>query len=324
MIVRSLFMKKKYDLLVVGELNVDLILDEIKSFPEIGTEILADKMTISLGSSSAIFASNISVLGTKTAFAGMMGNDNFGQLVLSSLNSKKVSTEFIDIEENQKTGASIALNYGEDRAMVTFPGAMKHYSLKDIPLNAFNSARHLHLSSLFLQDNMKKDVVELFQKAKQAGMTTSLDVQWDPENKWDVDFERLLPLVDVFLPNKSELFAITKMSEVERGLKYLTGISSIAAVKLDSEGSALFENGKITYYKAFKNNNVKDAIGAGDSFNAGFISTMLKGYDLDYCMNMGNLMGAINTTERGGTGAFSSKDDVKQKAKDIFGFEIKY
>ena len=174
---------KKYDLLVVGELNVDLILNEIKSFPEIGTEIIADKMTVSLGSSSAIFASNISFLGTKTAFAGMMGNDNFGQLVLASLNSKKVSTQFIDIEENQKTGASIALNYGEDRAMVTFPGAMKYFSLSDISDEAFNSARHLHLSSVFLQDNMKKDVVELFQKAKQAGMTTSLDVQWDPENK---------------------------------------------------------------------------------------------------------------------------------------------
>jgi len=315
---------KKYDLLVVGELNVDLILNEIKSFPEIGTEIIANKMTVSLGSSSAIFASNISVLGTKTAFAGMMGNDNFGELVLSSLNSKKVSTEFINIEEDQQTGASIALNYGEDRAMVTFPGAMKYFSLLDIPTEAFKSARHLHLSSVFLQDNMKKDVVELFQKAKQAGMTTSFDVQWDPENKWDVDFENLLPLVDVFLPNKNELLAITKMSEVERGLKSLTGISSIVAVKLDAEGSALFENGKITYFKAFKNNNVKDAIGAGDSFNAGFISAMLKGYDLEYCMNMGNLMGAINTTERGGTGAFHSMADVIQKAKDLFGQEIKF
>ncbi len=317
-------MGKKYDIVIVGELNVDLILNEIKSFPKIGTEIIANKMTVSLGSSSAIFASNISILGIKTAFAGMMGNDNFGQLVLSSLDSKKVFTEFITIDENQKTGASIALNYGEDRAMVTFPGAMQQYSLKDIPSEVFHLARHMHLSSLFLQDNMKKDVVELFQKAKQAGMTTSLDVQWDPENKWDVDFEKLLPLVDVFLPNKSELFAITNMTDVERGLKYLTGTSRIVAVKLDSEGSALFKDGKITYYKAFKNNNVKDAIGAGDSFNAGFIGAMLKGYDSDFCMTMGNLMGAINTTERGGTGAFRSMEEVKQKAKDVFGQEIKF
>jgi len=317
-------MNKQYDLLVVGELNVDLILNEIKSFPEIGTEIIADKMTVSLGSSSAIFASNISVLGTKTAFAGMLGKDNFGQLVLSSLESKNIDTNYIIADNIQKTGVSVALNYGEDRAMVTYPGAMDHYSLKDISSEAFTSAKHLHLSSLFLQNNMKKDIVELFQKAKQAGMTTSLDVQWDPENKWDVDFEKLLPLVDIFLPNKNELLAITKTTEVERGLKSLTGISNIIALKLDSNGSALFENGKITYHKAFKNNQVKDAIGAGDSFNAGFINAMLRGCDLGDCMTMGNLMGAINTTERGGTGAFSSLEEVKQKTKKLFGQEIKF
>ncbi len=317
-------MSKKYDLLVVGELNVDLILDEIKSFPEIGTEIIADKMTISLGSSSAIFASNISVLGTKTAFAGMMGDDNFGKLVLSSLKSKNINTEYIGINKDQKTGASIALNYGEDRAMVTFPGAMKSFSLQNIPSDAFELARHMHLSSIFLQDTLKKDVVALFRKAKQAGMTTSLDVQWDPEDKWDIDFKELLPLVDVLLPNKNELLAITKTSDIETGLKYLADICNVVALKLDSDGSALLKDGDVTYYKAFKNKNVKDAIGAGDSFNAGFISAMLKGYKPDYCMMLGNLMGAINTTESGGSTAFNSLNDVKQKAKTVFGVKLEF
>ena len=317
-------MEKKYDLLVVGELNVDLILNNIKSFPEIGTEIIADKMTLSLGSSSAIFASNISVLGTKTAFAGMLGNDNFGELVLSSLKEKNVSLEYIVVNKQQKTGASIALNYGEDRAMITFPGAMKYFSLKDIPNEAFASARHMHLSSIFLQDTLKNEVISLFQKAKQAGMTTSLDLQWDPENKWDLDFETLLPLVDVFLPNKSELFAISKMTSVERGLKFLTGLCKMAVVKMGAEGSALFKDGKITYFKAFNNSNVKDAIGAGDSFNAGFLHSFLKGLNPNECMEIGNLMGAINTTERGGTGAFTSYESVKEKAYQLFDKEYKF
>lgn len=317
-------MTKEFDLLVVGELNVDLILDEIKSFPEIGTEILADKMTVSLGSSSAIFASNISALGTKTAFAGMIGKDDFGQLVLDSLSSKEVSTQYITVDESRKTGITVALNYGEDRAMVTYPGAMKQYSLKNIPIEAFNSARHLHLSSLFLQDNLKKDVIELFQKAKQAGMTTSLDVQWDPDGRWDVDFEKLLPLVDVFLPNKNELFAITKTTVLEKALKSLQVITNVIAVKMGDEGSVLFENGKIVYHKAYKNNKIKDAIGAGDSFNAGFIHSMLKGFDSNYCMGRGNLMGAINTTERGGTGAFYNLNDINQRAEHFFNMKIKF
>jgi sugar/nucleoside kinase (ribokinase family) len=53
-------MDEIYDVLVIGELNVDLILDGIDNFPEVGKEVLARKMTLTLGSSSAIFASNFS------------------------------------------------------------------------------------------------------------------------------------------------------------------------------------------------------------------------------------------------------------------------
>ncbi|MEO6290084.1 MAG: carbohydrate kinase family protein, partial [Ginsengibacter sp.] len=62
--------KKK--ILVVGELNIDIILDDINGIPVIGHEILADKMNITLGSSSAIFASNIATLGVDTSFCGIV------------------------------------------------------------------------------------------------------------------------------------------------------------------------------------------------------------------------------------------------------------
>ncbi len=313
---------KKYDLLVVGELNIDLILNKIVSFPKIGTEILADEMSISLGSSSAIFASNISVLGIKTVFAGMIGEDEFGSLVLNSLQKKNVNTSFVKISKEHKTGATIALNYSEDRAMVTYPGAMQHFSLEDINNEVFESVRHLHLSSIFLQDNLKNDVIELFQKAKQYGLTTSLDLQWDPDEKWDIDFDKLLPLVDVFLPNKSELFAITGIKDVKEALESLKDKCNTIAVKMGSEGSALYNNGNISYYKPYLNTEVIDSIGAGDSFNAGFIYALLNGYEPDYCMDMGNLMGAINTTASSGTGAFDSKETVKERAAQFFKKEI--
>ena len=68
-------MEKLYDVLVVGELNVDLILDKIEKFPEVGKEVLAKKMTLTLGSSSAIFASNVASLGARVAFIGKIGKD---------------------------------------------------------------------------------------------------------------------------------------------------------------------------------------------------------------------------------------------------------
>jgi sugar/nucleoside kinase (ribokinase family) len=287
-----------------------------------GTEILADKMSLSLGSSSAIFASNISVLGIKTAFAGMIGNDNFGELVLSSLKDKNVDTTFIKINDEHKTGLTVALNYDEDRAMVTYPGAMNHFSLQDIDNEVFESARHLHLSSIFLQEQLKIDVVALFQKAKQHGMTTSLDLQWDPNEKWDIDFVSLLPLVDVFLPNKSELFAITGIDDVEKALNSLKEKCTTIAVKMGAEGSVLFNNGSISYHKPYLNTKVVDAIGAGDSFNAGFVYALLNGYQSADCMDFGNLMGAINTTAGSGTGAFTSKPEIVKRAMESFNKEI--
>ena len=72
---------KEFDVLVVGELNVDIILDRINGFPEIGKEILSEKLTVTLGSSSAIFASNLSTLGAKVAFLGKIGKDSHAELV---------------------------------------------------------------------------------------------------------------------------------------------------------------------------------------------------------------------------------------------------
>ena len=92
-------MEKLYDILVVGELNVDLILDKIEKFPEVGKEVLAKKMTLTLGSSSAIFASNAASLGARVAFIGKIGNDKFGEVVLESLHKKKVDISMIKTDE---------------------------------------------------------------------------------------------------------------------------------------------------------------------------------------------------------------------------------
>ncbi|RLD78286.1 MAG: carbohydrate kinase family protein [Bacteroidetes bacterium] len=311
-------MNKEYDILVVGELNVDLILNSIKEFPKIGAEILANEMTLTLGSSSAIFASNVSTLGAKVCFLGKIGKDDFGNLVINSLNEKGVSTELIIKSETEKTGATIVLNYDEDRAMVTHPGAMESLKVENITEENLLSAKHLHVSSIFLQPGIKKDIVGLFKRAKNAGLTTSLDIQWDPDEKWDVDFEKLLPFVDVFLPNKEEIKAITEKNTVDEALETLGRYANIIAVKLGNEGSLGYLKGEKTKVPAFINHEVVDAIGAGDSFNAGFIYQYLNKVSLQKCLEYGNLTGAVNTTSSGGTGAFISFEIFREIAKNKF------
>lgn len=312
---------KQFDVLVVGELNVDLILNTIDSFPEMGKEKIARQMTLTLGSSSAIFASNLSTLGANVAFAGKIGNDAFGTLVKESLESKKVATDFIITSSKLNTGATIVLNYSEDRAMVTYPGAMEDLTIADLDENVIKSARHLHFSSYFLQPGIQSGLLSLFKTAKKNGLTTSLDMQWDPAEKWNFNYKEILPYVDVFLPNEQEALLLTNETVLEDAIKKLTCDGNLVVVKLGSKGSIAADNKKNVFKQSFYNDKVVDAIGAGDSFNAGFIFKYINGCKVDECQEFANLTGAVNTTAAGGTTAFESYDQVISIGKEKFGYK---
>ncbi len=311
---------KKFDVIVVGELNVDLILNNIDSFPEMGKEKIAKNMTLTLGSSSAIFASNLSSLGANVAFLGKIGNDSFGDLVIESLMSKNVNVDLIIRDNNSNTGVTVVLNYKEDRAMVTYQGAMNELTIDDISKETLSLAKHLHFSSYYLQPGIKKDISKLLKMAKDSGLSTSFDMQWDPDEKWDLNYEETLPLVDVFLPNEQELKYLTKNENIDEALDVLSQFSKEVIVKMGNKGSLLFNKGKKNLKNAFFNNEVVDAIGAGDSFNAGFIFKYINGESLEKCQEFGNLMGAVNTTAAGGTTAFSSYKNVIRTAKEKFNY----
>lgn len=311
---------KKFDVIVVGELNVDIILNRIESFPEIGKEKLAKNMAVNLGSSSAIFASNLSSLGAKVGFLGKIGDDNFGRLIIDSLLKKGVDVDLIIKDKNSNTGATIILNYDEDRAMVTYQGAMNNLTIDNIPVNIIEQAKHLHFSSYYLQPGIKKDVKKLFQLAKDTGSTTSFDMQWDPDEKWDLNYEEVLPYVDIFLPNEQEIQFLTEENSLEDAVKKIAPFIKNLVVKMGSKGSLLVNNGKNIFKEPYLNNNIVDAIGAGDSFNAGFIYKFIKGAELTECQTFGNLMGAVNTTQAGGTDAFTNYNEIIKIAKEKFGY----
>jgi len=305
---------KVFDVIVVGELNIDIIMNGINRFPEIGKEILAESLDVTLGSSSAIFASNLSSLGSRVAFLGKIGKDEFALTVLNSLQSKGVDTSNIIQSDTLKTGATLVLNFDQDRAMVTYPGAMEDLRIKDISFENIATARHLHFSSIFLQPGIRNDVPVLFKKAKSFGLTTSIDPQWDPAEKWEVDLPELLPYVDVFLPNMSEFLALTRTKTIEAGISEIMQFApKLTVVVKDGANGAYGWNGsELIHQPALLNDEVVDCIGAGDSFNAGFIHKFTQGASLKQCLEYGTITGAVSTTRAGGTGAFENMKLVNE------------
>ncbi len=311
---------KTVDVIVIGELNVDIILNRIDRFPEMGKEILAGDLDMTLGSSSAIFAGNLSSLGSKVAFIGKIGNDGFASTVIGSLQSMGVDTSHIIRSGNLNTGATIVLNFGNDRAMVTYPGAMEDLIMEDIDIAFLKTAKHLHFSSIFLQPGIKASLPWLFRQARNLGLTTSLDPQWDPAEKWEIDPEQLLPHLNVFMPNRAEFLNLLASDSIEKGIEKVRKLAPelILVIKDGTNGAYAWNGGKIIHQPAFLNENPVDCIGAGDSFNSGFIRKFTSGASLEACLEYGSLTGAVSTTCAGGTGAFADMKKAGEIAAGTF------
>lgn len=302
---------EKLDVVVVGELNADLILQDIPSFPEIGKEKLAKDMTLTMGSASAILATNIARLGLKVGFLGKLGRDSFGDIVLDTLKDRNVDCSGIDIDDNVKTGVTVVMSFLHDSAGLTYMGAMESFSLDDVDFNYLTKGRHMHLSSYYLQPGMRSGCAELFRRAKEAGLTTSFDPGWDPDEAWGDDIFEVLDNVDVFLPNEQEALLISGKKTIEEALEELNKHASIIVVTRGSQGSICQSDGKTVRAKVFPV-EPKDPTGAGDSFNTGFLYKWLYGGDIRKCMIYGSACGAIATTKLGGSTASPTMEELEK------------
>ena len=312
---------KQFDIIALGELNVDLILNNIEGFPEVGKEKFAKQMTLTLGSSTAIFAANAAALGARVAFCGMIGNDSFGDLVESSLRAKGVDTRYLIRQDKYATGATICMSYDEDRANLTYQGAMDYMGIDDIDPEVFKQTKHIHISSIYMQSGVKRDLMKILELCKANGVTVSLDSQWDPAEKWDLDYKAVLPLVSVFMPNETELKFLTRKQTLEEAIEEIRPYTNAAVIKCGSKGSILMRKGESDRKQAaLLNKNVVDCIGAGDSFNSGFLTRFAAGDALDRCQEYGNMTGAVNTTAAGGTTAFTNREDVERIGRERFGW----
>jgi sugar/nucleoside kinase (ribokinase family) len=300
---------KELDIVVVGELNVDLILSGLPGLPAMGKCKLSKDMHFTLGSASAIFASNIARLGLNVGFVGKIGDDEFGDFILKSLQAGNVDTSMIIKDHKQKTGICVSLSFPENYAMASYAGVRETFTLADIDLNYVSKARHLHLSSYFLQPGLKNGCVELFRKARESGLTTSLDPGGDPDGRWDESIFKLLKYVDIFLPNKNEALSISGCNSIDAALDLLNKTVATVVIKDGESGAFVKNDNKKIHSKAFSV-PVVDTTGAGDSFNSGFIYKFLRGAAWEECALWGNACGAISTTGLGGTTAFPDLKEV--------------
>ena len=301
----------KFDLSLVGELNLDLVLYGLPDQFAPDREHLASDLCLTLGSSSAIFAHNLALLGNRVGFNSAIGGDPLGKLCLSRLAESGVDLSAVQCFPGKQTGLTVILPRPQKRFILTYPGVMADMRFEDLNLAHVFSARHLHLSSYFLQRALRPRVAELFRLAKQAGLSTSLDTNDDPEDRWESDVLDVLPWVDVLLPNEHEACRIARLDSPLLAAEFLAEKVALVVIKRGEKG-ALARRGREIYEALPPKTEVVDTVGAGDSFDAGFLHQFIRGAKLEECLRFGNLSGALSTTRQGGTEAF--RDSAHREA----------
>ncbi|HEY4739846.1 MAG TPA: carbohydrate kinase family protein [Candidatus Acidoferrales bacterium] len=300
------------DVCVIGEINPDLILYGLPEQLKPEHETLIDGFRLTLGSSSAIFAHNLSVLGTRVGMVSKIGADALGKMCFDWLANAGVDlTQVCYSTSGTSTAFTAILAHPQHRFILTYPGTMFELSYADLNLDYVFSARHLHLSSYFLHRALRPHIVDLFRAAKAKGLSTSLDTNDDPEGKWGSDLLAMLPFVDILLPNEREATKIAGTDGLEEAITMLSQICGLVVVKRGSKG-AVARNSTGEWRREGMRVKSRDTVGAGDSFDAGFIHRYLQGATPEECLEFADVAGAYSTTGEGGTEAFRNRVGLEQ------------
>jgi len=292
---------KQYDILTFGDLCVDLIMTGGDIVPEFGqVEKLVGNYELEMGGSCSIFACQAAKMGLKVGILGRVGEDDFGRLILRRLDESGVDTQHVIVDPKIKTGLGVALCQDSDRAILTYLGSLNAVYPQDISDEFLASARHLHHGSFFLHTNLRPAIPAIFQRSLSLGLSTSLDTNWDPDEFWNSGLQDLLPLTDVFFPNEQEARLISQTDTVDESMKAFEKIGiQITAIKRGERG-AIAVSGKKQFTCELPPVSGGDSIGAGDSFDAGFLAGWLRGMPLDKCLRIASHCGREVASQVGG------------------------
>ncbi|WP_405667143.1 carbohydrate kinase family protein [Streptomyces sp. NBC_01166] len=319
-------MQHNFDLLVIGDVNPDIVLGPLDTPPAFGQrEQLVDTGLLTLGGSGAIMACGAARLGLKVAFAGRVGDDEAGRFVRTALTARGVDTDALRVDPVLPTPLTVVVTRGDgDRAILTSPGTLSAGGPDDVPEALLTDSRHVHAASYFLLPRIADALPELLAKARASGATTSVDTNDDPSGVWAPEgIEATLAVTDFLLPNAREALALAHATasadtaSVSAGTDPLDEAAAALAargphvvVKNGAEG-ALIHDGRTLLRIPGTPARPLDTVGAGDSFDAGFVAAFLRGLPLPEALEFAAACGTLSTRAHGGTPAQPTWDEAR-------------
>lgn len=297
------------DVLVVGDANPDLLLTGA-AVPEFGqAETLVDGADLVVGGSAAIVACGLARLGVATALAATVGDDLYGGFVRDALAERGVDVRWLRTDPSTATGISVVLSVG-DRAILTHPGTIASTGPEVVDEDLLARVAHVHSASYYLQPRLAPYLPEVLQRARDHGATISVDTNFDPARAW-LGSIPLLRQAHVLMPNATELRGLARESDLDAAARAVLALGCRVALKGGSEGGVLWEAPDVVRRVSAPAVTAVDTTGAGDSFDAGFISAMVEGLPGEECLARAVVCGSLSTRSVGGTAAQPTAAEVE-------------
>lgn len=299
-----------YDILIPGNYFCDLIFTGFPSFPALGSEVYTQNLTVTVGGVlNTVIA--LQRLNVNVGWLSQLGTDLFSRFTLETIEKEGVRTDLVKRVDESFQRVTAAVSYPEDRAFITYIDEAP--SAVEMALAAFHKInfRQLHFTGLQLDPR----TVELLDLATAHNIPVSMDCQHRPVTLDSPNVRDIISRLSLFMPNAKEARQLTGEQDLDAAAKILNTLVPLLVIKDGENGAVAWHHGERYYAPALENIHPVDTTGAGDVFNAGFLSAYLEGHALETCLRWGNICGGLSTLGHGGTSTAPRRTELENWLK---------
>lgn len=298
---------KSFDVLIPDHYFCDIIFTGIPAFPSLGTELFTDGLTVVPGGVMNTLVA-FQRLGVDVGWMGTLGNDFFSDYVKSVAEKEGADLSLIDFIDAPFKRVTVALSYVNDRAFVSYEDPDIDLITPLLELMNDPPFKHLHFPGLMLDDR----IPTLIEMCHQKGIQVSMDCQHKDTTLDDDLCYEIISKLDLFMPNTVEALRLTQTETLMEAGNKLSGLVPTLIVKDGANGAYAWQNNQMIHAPALPIEKVIDTTGAGDVFNAGFLTAYFQKQSLATCLQYGNIAGSLSLQSHGGYTTSPDLHELKQ------------
>lgn len=306
-------------IVVAGSVMVDLLMAPLSRIPRWDENAFVETVHLHVGGLAANAAVCLAHLGAPVDVVARLGDDPFGEMIHERLQTAGVNCQHLGRDACRST--SLAFGFvGEQgqRLFVVSLGANASLSQRDFQRINWKNVGFLHLGGFFHLPGVESELHKLLPRIRRRSVQISLDLAWDPNNRWMEPLRPLLPHLDFIFPNEKQTQRLTGQRVVRQGAQILreAGVRAVI-VKLGARGCYVDGDAWQGFVSAFPV-QVVDTTGAGDNFDAAFLYGLQTGWNLQTCARFASVVAAASTRAYGAAAALPSRAEAERWMKEFY------